>query len=194
MIGSCLYLIGLRADRIHAGRAMTHQALGEREVSASQPAAMRELGHTTWVSVTPKGSVADDGSTPSSQDSFTTYRGLTASQWAARFRFRTRQLQAARSDTKRVRRTLASSPTVSEAINLAAVIYGNGSTLWALARCESTLNPRAQNASGSSGLMQFMPSTFASTPYGRFSIWSPYASALAAGWMLQQGRRSEWVC
>ncbi len=122
------------------------------------------------------------------------YRGLSAAAWAARFRHRTRQLQAARSDTKRARRTLASSPTVSEAINLAAVIYGNGSTLWALARCESTLNPRAQNASGSSGLMQFMPSTFASTPYGRFSIWSPYASALAAGWMLQQGRRSEWVC
>ncbi len=122
------------------------------------------------------------------------YRGVSAAAWAGRFKHRTRQLQAARSDTKRVRRTLASSPIVSEAINLASVVYGNGSTLWALARCESTLNPRAQNASGSSGLMQFMPSTFASTPYGRFSIWSPYASALAAGWMLQHGRRSEWVC
>ncbi len=122
------------------------------------------------------------------------YRGTSAARWAARFRHRTRQLQVARHNTKRLRRTLLTSPTVSEAINLAAAVYGNGATLWALARCESGLSPTAQNASGSSGLLQFMPSTFASTPYGRFSIWSPYANALAAGWMLQQGRRSEWVC
>jgi hypothetical protein len=122
------------------------------------------------------------------------YHGGTAAHWAARFRHRTRQLQVARHDTKRLRRTLLSRPSVTEALNLAATVYGNGATLWALARCESNLNPQARNASGSSGLLQFMPSTFASTPYRGFSIWSPYANALAGGWMLTQGRRGEWVC
>lgn len=95
---------------------------------------------------------------------------------------------------KQLKRTLLARPNVTEAINLACVVYGNCSTIWSLARCESTLNASAQNPSGSSGLMQFMPSTFASTPFGRMSIWSPYANAMAGGWMLAHGRRSEWVC
>lgn len=65
----------------------------------------------------------------------------------------------------------------------------------AVARCESNLNPRAYNrSSGASGLFQFLPSTYRSTPYGGHSIFSAKYSALAAGWMWAHGRRGEWVC
>ena len=167
---ACLYLIGLRADRIHAGRMSAHERTVTEPGDKSRFAARF---HATPGSVTV--------TVPAR------YAGKTAHQWhriAYLYQRRNHQLK----------RTLMSSPTVSEAINIAATVYGNGSLLWQLARCESGLNPGAKNASGSSGLLQFMPGTFASTPYGRFSIWSPYANALAGGWMLAHGRRSEWVC
>ncbi len=64
-----------------------------------------------------------------------------------------------------------------------------------VARCESVLDPNAVNASGGSyGLFQFIPSTWATTPYAGDNIFDAYASANAAGWMWQQGRRNEWVC
>jgi soluble lytic murein transglycosylase-like protein len=67
--------------------------------------------------------------------------------------------------------------------------------LFRRARCESGLNPYARNASGASGLFQFLPSTWATTPYGRRgSIWSPKWSSLAAAWMVRVGRGGEWVC
>jgi hypothetical protein len=94
----------------------------------------------------------------------------------------------------RQRRTLLASTSVREAITLAGATYGNSATLWRKARCESGFNPFAHNASGASGLFQFIPSTFASTPYRGLSIWSPYANALAAGWMHEHGRGGEWVC
>lgn len=118
------------------------------------------------------------------------YRGLSAATWAARYRQRTRQLQHAR-------RVLFTSPTVVEAINLACATYGHCTTLWRKARCETggTYSPRALNSSShAAGLFQFLSSTWRSTPYGRFSVFSPYASALAAGWMHSAGRGSEWAC
>ena len=61
--------------------------------------------------------------------------------------------------------------------------------------CESRFNPRAYNASsGSSGLFQFIPSTWRTTPYARRSIWSAKWSALAAAWMHAVGRGGEWSC
>jgi len=92
------------------------------------------------------------------------------------------------------RRTLAHRSSVTEAIELACTVYGNCETLWRRARCESHLYRYAQNASGASGLFQFLPSTWRSTPFARFSIFSPYANALAAGWMNTHGRSSEWSC
>lgn len=123
------------------------------------------------------------------------YHGRTAARWAARFRHRTEQLQAATRAYRRLRRVILASPTVGEAIALAGATYVQPSTLWRKARCESQLDPRAQNGgSGSAGLFQFLPSTWRTTPYAGFSIWSPYANALAAGWMHAHGRGSEWVC
>ncbi len=124
----------------------------------------------------------------------TSYRGVSATRWAAKYR-QMRHLAYLRLKVARgARRTLMSSSTVGEAINLAAATYGFGDTLWRKARCESKLDPRAQNPSDASGLFQFLPSTWATTPFAGFSIWSPYANALAAGWMHAQGRGSEWVC
>jgi hypothetical protein len=122
------------------------------------------------------------------------YRGVSAAGWARKFRGRTRQLQAAHSRAKDLRRTLFARSSVREAIELAGATYGNTGLLWSLARCESHLWPYAHNPSGASGLLQFLPSTFASTPYRHLSIWSPYANAMAGGWMIAHGRRGEWVC
>lgn len=117
------------------------------------------------------------------------YQGRTAREWASR-------AWHLRVMLRRERRVLLSRPSVREAIDLACATYGYCDSLWRKADCETggTFDPLAHNRSGASGLFQFMPSTFASTPYARLSIWSPYASAMAAGWMHEQGRGGEWVC
>ena len=64
-----------------------------------------------------------------------------------------------------------------------------------VARCESGLNPNAVDPAGLYyGLYQFVPSTFAGTPYGQYDIFDPWANAHAAAWMWSEGRRGEWVC
>lgn len=60
--------------------------------------------------------------------------------------------------------------------------------------CESGWNPYARNRSGATGLYQFMPGTWRTTPYGYLSITSARAQVRAAAWMLRQGRSGEWVC
>lgn len=87
---------------------------------------------------------------------------------------------------------------VRNAISLAAVAYRQSeAVLLRKANCESHLWPFARNNSSAdspSGLFQFRPSTFASTPFHSFSIWDPYANALAASWMHDNGRGGEWAC
>jgi len=131
------------------------------------------------------------------------FKGAGPERWAMRYRRARAELVATRRRLRLERhrlfverRVLLHDPTVVEAIGLAAATYGGGSTLWRVAGCETggTFNPRAYNSSGASGLFQFMPSTFASTPYAAFSIWSPYASAMAAGFMFAHGRGGEWAC
>jgi uncharacterized protein YraI len=64
-----------------------------------------------------------------------------------------------------------------------------------VARCESSLDPNAVGGGGAyHGLFQFVPSTFASTPYGEYDIYDPWANANAAGWMWSEGQKSSWVC
>lgn len=124
------------------------------------------------------------------------YQGRGPANWASRAHLWRDRYVAARRALLRSRRVLRQQSSVTEAINLACATYGHCSTLWRKAGCETggTFSPRSLNPSGASGLFQFLPSTFASTPYARFSIWSPYANALAAGWMHSQGRGGEWVC
>lgn len=64
----------------------------------------------------------------------------------------------------------------------------------AIARCESRLLPWKLNdgGSGSSGLMQFMPGTFAASPYGGHSILSAKWNALAGAWTLRHSGTAPW--
>ncbi len=64
-----------------------------------------------------------------------------------------------------------------------------------VARCESGLDPNAVGGGGAYyGLYQFVPSTFAGTPYGQYDIHDPWANANAAGWMWSEGHKGDWVC
>jgi hypothetical protein len=81
-------------------------------------------------------------------------------------------------------------------IYAAADTYGQPrADMLRVARCESVLDPRAVNAtSGASGLFQFMPGTWKSTPFAGEDIFDPEANANAAAWMWSVGRRNEWHC
>src|SRR4029077_9723820 len=116
-------------------------------------------------------------------------------KWSLRFRQERRLVEKLRRRLARQRYVVLHDASVVEAINLAAATYGNGEALWRKAACESGLNPHAPNlSSAATGLFQFLSSTWASTPYGRFDPNSPYANALAAGWMHANGRGGEWSC
>jgi len=86
--------------------------------------------------------------------------------------------------------------SVQQCIHRAAIRWNvSESMLRRKAWCESRMNPSAYNASsGSSGLFQFIPSTWRTTPYARRSIWSAKWSSLAAAWMHHVGRGGEWSC
>ena len=117
-----------------------------------------------------------------------TLQGRTAAGWhrvAARYLSRKRSLEGA----------LRFNSETSTAIGLACTVYGHCAELWRKAQCESRFNRYARNpSSGASGLFQFLPSTWRSTPFGGYSVFDPYANALGAGWMHRAGRGSEWVC
>jgi hypothetical protein len=84
---------------------------------------------------------------------------------------------------------------VPDCIHGAALELGaDESWLLGVSHCESHWDRFARNPSGATGLFQFMPSTWASTPYGANSIYSVRWQALAAAWMYTQGRSGEWVC
>lgn len=91
---------------------------------------------------------------------------------------------------------VGSEQEVIAVIQEAAAAYGqNPDDMLRVAQCESNLNPRAVDPSGAyHGLFQFVPSTFAGTPYGGQDIYDPWANAHAAAWMWSEGRKAEWVC
>lgn len=122
-------------------------------------------------------------------------------------------------EARALRAELAHRPSTLEALRLAAISSTASRaeadamyrTLYQLAACESTgttgrrlpwppspsvLKAGAQNPTGerASGLLQFLPSTYAGTPYAHVSIWSPYSQALAAVWMIKGNRLGEWAC
>ena len=123
------------------------------------------------------------------------FDGSGPEKWALRFRHERQLVDRLRRRLARQRYVVVHDPSVAEAIGLAAATYGHGDELWRKARCESGLNPGARNlSSAAGGLFQFLGSTWRSTPYGRFDPNSPYANALAAGWMHANGRGGEWSC
>ncbi len=62
-----------------------------------------------------------------------------------------------------------------------------------IAHRESRFNYKVTNSSsGAAGLYQFMPRTWASTPYRNKSRYSPKYAALGAMWMWSKGGYSHW--
>ena len=81
-------------------------------------------------------------------------------------------------------------------IYAAAKHYGvNGDDMLRVAKCESNLDPYNVTAPHfATGLFQFLPSTWATTPYADRDIFDPEVNAYAAAWMWSVGRRNEWAC
>ena len=95
-----------------------------------------------------------------------------------------------------------SRPTVQQVqqiIRAAFAPLGPAAQQWALrvAKCESSYNPNAVNRSShASGLFQFIPSTWASTPQAKAgkSVFDPVANAQAAAWLYKRAGPRPWVC
>ena len=85
---------------------------------------------------------------------------------------------------------------VQDLIRQAFGPQGQAAVDWGLrvAACESGYNPNAHNASGASGVFQFMPGTFRGTPYGNQSIFDASANVSAAAWYFQQHGGGAWSC
>jgi Transglycosylase SLT domain len=87
--------------------------------------------------------------------------------------------------------------SISAIIDAAFARYGPGVQAWAhrIAFCESTNNPNAVNASsGAAGLFQFLPYTWAHSPYAGQSPFNPVANANAAAWLYGQMGPAAWEC
>lgn len=94
----------------------------------------------------------------------------------------------------RVTKRQCSQTRVVPCIRYAALRYRQPfRLLMRICRCESGLDPRARNPSGSSGLAQFLPSTWAITPYRDRWIFSARWNALAAAWLLRAQGTSPWL-
>ena len=74
---------------------------------------------------------------------------------------------------------------------------GQAAVTWALrvAACESGYNPFAVNrSSGAAGLFQFLPSTWARSPWAAQSPFDPVANSQAAAWLYARSGPGQWVC
>ena len=88
---------------------------------------------------------------------------------------------------------------IQQIIRDAFAPLGPSAQEWALrvAKCESGYNPNAINPSShASGLFQFLPSTWASTPQAKAgkSVFDPVANAQGAAWLYQRWGPGQWVC
>jgi hypothetical protein len=90
-----------------------------------------------------------------------------------------------------------STGAIQQIILDAFAALGPAAQTWALrvANCESHYNPYAVNSSsGASGLFQFLPSTWARSPYAGQSVFDPKANAQAAAWLYQRSGPGQWSC
>jgi hypothetical protein len=134
--------------------------------------------------------------------SATTYQGKSAKWWAHRAVQARKNANARAMTIKRLKKTIRITYSIKECVKLATIAYPalTENRAWRIIGGESHGNPNARNTKSiwngehAAGLWQFIPSTFASTPYGKagMSIWSPCASSLAAGYMHSVGRGNEW--
>lgn len=115
-----------------------------------------------------------------------------------RWKLELRRRHNREAEIRRLRRlvTRQQSPTILHSIRVAATVYGvDRATLERKARCESVNFTDFYNeGSRASGVMQFLPSTWATTPFARFSIFDHLANVMAGAWMHSVGRGGEWEC
>lgn len=80
---------------------------------------------------------------------------------------------------------------ISDLIFEAAAEFGvDGNYLYAMAICESNLNPHAYNSAGYHGLFQFDQQTWSA--FGEGDIYDPAAQARAAAKLVAAGETSRW--
>ncbi len=99
--------------------------------------------------------------------------------------------------TDSVRKASAQTAEVADAIEYGISLGLPRQWAWRVAFCESRYSPGAYNrSSGASGLYQFIPSTWRSTPQGRagMSPFDPYANAEAAAWLYRNYGAGQWSC
>lgn len=91
----------------------------------------------------------------------------------------------------------AAPPAIAQDISNAFTPLGPRAVQWAfnVAYCESRYHPNSVNSSsGAAGLFQFLPSTWAFSPYASYSPFDPKYNALAAAWLYARDGPSQWVC
>jgi hypothetical protein len=125
-------------------------------------------------------------------------RGRGVHYWHHRAKTNYREMRQYRRRVRELRREVLRRWNYPQLIAVAAWTYGvDVATLERKARCESeNFTDFYNESSGASGVMQFLPSTWATTPYRRFSIFDPFTNVLAGAWMhtARVGRGGEWVC
>jgi resuscitation-promoting factor RpfB len=110
------------------------------------------------------------------------------------------QLVAPVAEVRRVGTRVPSGAAEIEAIirDAAAAQGADAGQLLRVAYCESRYNPGAYNASGASGLFQFLPSTWAANSvragFAGASPFDPVPAANVAAWMFARGQAYQWVC
>jgi uncharacterized protein YabE (DUF348 family) len=110
------------------------------------------------------------------------------------------EVTAPTEEVRRIGTRAPQAPTEIEAIirDAAARQGADADQLLRVAWCESRFNPGAYNASGASGLFQFMPRTWASNSvragYEGANVFDPVASANVAAWMFARGSANLWSC
>ena len=122
----------------------------------------------------------------------------TSESAASTARFR-RGLFGARATPRRPNPQTAEAPTeappeggtIVDLILEAAAEFGvDGNFMYALAICESNLDPRAYNAAGYHGLFQFDQQTWAA--FGAGDIYDPAAQSRAAAQLVAAGETQRW--
>jgi hypothetical protein len=91
----------------------------------------------------------------------------------------------------------AQPPTLQDLIRNAFQPLGGDAVDWAekIAWCESKYDSNAVNsASNAQGLFQFLPSTWAGTPFAGTSPFDPNVNAQAAAWLYQKYGPTQWEC
>lgn len=110
---------------------------------------------------------------------------------------------AYRDEASRWRKVAATSPDAELSLQLAGIVYGQD---WRhMQRCwlsegyrnaergERRIVRLNRGGSGASGPAQFMPGTWAGTPFVQLDIFNVHAQAMATGYMWRAGRRGEWA-